>query len=192
MRSICIMIFLAIGCNPPKGTTSSANLSAKDVIQVANERYELAEGPLFRLDQEKFNDLLKSLSSEELRNDLYQPLQFRYYDSAGKLKVLYANCDVPYKKKKGEYIWYWNKYGTFNSFPPTEPVPNSYLEELNISEELSSYVPLNTEEFRFNANHPSIVVFWSHNLSKQSLNLIELVKNYSTNTKTNYLYVHVE
>lgn len=108
MRPIYRFIFVLVSCSSAQNVTiNTMTLSNGDIAEVAKVEYGFTdEDALFRSDQVKFNELLNSLSSEELKNDLSQPLQFRYYDSTRALKVLCANCDVPYKRKKGVYIWY--------------------------------------------------------------------------------------
>jgi len=168
-------------------------LTNAEVLELAKEEYGLTDfDRILRVDRPRFKTFLNSLSNENLKNDLYQPLQFRYYDSLGTLKVLYANCDVQYEKKKGKHVWYWNHYGTFDSFPPEEPISKLYLHGQNISNELSSYIPLNTANLNLDSRKPSVIVFWSTGMKEQSQNLIDLVKNYSKSNSANYLYVHTE
>ena len=186
------LLSLLLACSVNKSAISAVQLTDQEIVQIAETELGLAGERLARVDQDKFKQFVSTLVSEGLRNDLYQPLQFRYYDSLGSLQVLYANCDVPYKKQKGDYVWYWNQYGTFDSYPPVQPVSKPYIKGLNLSEELDIYVALTEGAMDLDLTFPTIVVFWSHNLMEQSTNLINLTRNLEREANVNMLYVHVE
>jgi len=183
----CSHSLTKLGFQEPKKLTDS------EILEIAESKFKIKNGSLLKIDRAKFDTLLNSLDNAELSKDLFQPLQFRYYDKKGDLKVLYANCDVPYKKVKGKYEWYWNEYGTFDNYPPRNPVIKEYIEGFNIKDEIESYIPLQMGEIKFDNNKPTIIVFWANEWDKHTLELIEFVEEYiKTNESVNLLYVNTD
>jgi len=189
-------IFLFLNCSPSLtklGFIEPKALSDDEILEIGNGKFNIKNGSILKLDRARFDTYLDSLKSEELSHDLYQPLQFRYYNKEGELEVLYANCDVHVEKKKGKYEWYWNKYGTFDSNPPANPLKKEYLPGTTIRDELSLYIPLSEKEISFDNNKPTIIVFWSIELDKHALELVKLSEQYVTKfDSVNVYYVNTD
>lgn len=196
MIYVILSAILLLSCSPSLtklGFQAPKALSNSEILKIAKEKFNIENGVIMKIDRVKFDTLLNSLENVQLSHDLYQPLQFRYYDSSGNLKVLFANCDVPYKKVKRKYEWYWNEYGTFDNYPPTDPLNKEYLNHFNIEEEIESYIPLEAKEFKLDQNKPTIIVFWADEMDKHALELIGLVKHYFKMAEpVNLLYVNTD
>ncbi len=183
----CSRSLTQLGFQEPKKLTDN------EILEIAEGKFKIENGVILKIDKVKFDTLLNSLNNSELSQDLFQPLQFRYYDKQGNLKVLYANCDVPYKKVKGKIEWYWNKYGTFDNYPPQNPVTKEYLDGFNIRDEIESYIPLQTKELEFDNSKPTIIVFWANEWDKHARELVEFVEEYiKISEPVNLFYINTD
>ncbi len=98
-----MLIVFHSNCSPSLtklGFIEPRALSDVEIIEIARGKFNIKNGNILKLDRAKFDTYLDSLNNDELSHDLYQPLQFRYYNKEGELEVLYANCYVPVEKRK--------------------------------------------------------------------------------------------
>ena len=184
------LLFLLSGCNAIAiwlyGLDTKFVPAHDDNREKIQARFGLEGEPWYELDETSLTcylmdsfytklDTTDSLRWERLAkhlNNHLQMLQAMYFDRAGRLVSYHLNCYA-----EGFPNLKWNKYGAFNSFPPSSAAPPDTLLPL----------PALLPHIRDTHDNPisatpspqadyTVVVFWSGFFGRQSKRLIRTVQ----------------
>lgn len=141
-------------------------------ILVQGEAYGIPRSESYEMDSSFFS---VALSLDTIRygkdqNNLTQPLQSLYFDASGRLISYSVNCSVG-----GFPNLKWNRYGTFNQFPPPKSVE---LDTMNtVKDQLLHINPLNNAPFPDLRTYDyTVLVYWCRFMGRQSKRLVRVVK----------------
>jgi hypothetical protein len=136
---------------------------------------------------EKTIDSLKNFSYKNGWEKGFRPLQFKVFDSAGKLILQYASCEGNIKKLK-----------ILSSYPPMPIRYSPYLHDTTytIIKEFSFIKNICNDTFDFYKNHYDlhIVIYWAKWMGKPSVKLVRRITSYKkkfSDKKINIIFVNI-
>lgn len=137
-------------------------------------------------------DSLKRESPEIAKNH-YQPLQALYFNSDKQLVGFMVNCYAP-----GFPNLHWNKFGSFNSFPPSDTAKIiDRIFTLNSLARFAKSIDSIGQEKLLNVNSADyyVVLVWTRFMGRQTKRLFnEVEKNIklSENKSVSILYINAD
>jgi hypothetical protein len=170
-----IFLILCSSCNQIFGLKEQKILNKKEITLEARKR-GIPDFELVIIDVSAYKKYLEELKDTILRKHAYQPLQVRVYDKEGKPVLVLVNCFVG-----GFPNLNWNKYGTFDSYPPASVYFKPDSGSLYYKDELTLFKGINGEILNpdnFEKKDLNIIVFWSRFMNRQSKRLIQTIENY--------------
>ncbi len=170
---LCIpIIFFFESCRIIAGLHSIKQFNDHEIIKIAL-KYGIDSNEIYKINEREYLTFAKSKNDSSITKDLLQPLQVIYFSANNKIEFQLLNCDVG-----GFPVLQWNRYGTFDNFPPSwlslSP-PDSTLNSMKFFEFI---VPINGSSEPSLGGNGALVVIWNHFFGRNSKQLIELIIAY--------------
>jgi hypothetical protein len=165
-------------CSALLGIKKIQKLDAKQIAAYA-VRYHIPTEQSYMLDTTAYGSFVNGIHDSHLKKDVQQPLQVKVFDGNGKMLFWLVNCYIG-----GFPNLKWDRYGTFDVFPPVKGSFASVNTALTLGDNARFYF-METKEsmrvlpmFKVNAYDLYIIVHWAHFLDRQSKRLVRLINNY--------------
>ncbi len=156
-------------CSAVMGVTDIKQYSSED-MKYFLQKNKINDSVIYFIDKDYKKELLKISSDTALIKNHLQPLRASYYDKEGKLISFHLNCNAP-----GFPNLNWNYKNVMEVFPPISqtPVDNGW----NLQKELDMIKSNNSSKIYVEEGFDYyIIVAWAGFLKKQSMGLINTVK----------------
>ena len=188
---IAILIIIFNSCSyvfvEAYGIDHRTDLISQQDISKEAEKVNLSEGEVYLMDS-SFVDYLLSLDTSLFlfAKNNYQPLQYKVFDSEGKLVSHLANC---YAGGFPNLKWDW----MFDQFPPS--VNNQLFDSLLTFEEAKKYfIPIGNVTESNTRKKYSDVVIWTAAFGRQNKRFLETVREFRETHagEANYYFVNFD
>jgi hypothetical protein len=191
-----LLLLLLCSCNSifynVAGLKKSKNFKIEKLPQYC-EKYNIDYNYCYTLNTLEYKLKLENLKEKnpELFNLLSQPLQIKVFNPEGKSIGFLANCQVG-----GFPNLKWNRFNSFQSFPPDFTKFNSIDTVFALNNELKLLNKVNKNDIHGNpSNRISLIVYWSYLMGRQSKRLIKLLNEYQdehSNQNIRIFYVNID